>query len=65
MTPIANDVENAPIPENGFVAQYPSIGLRDGQHEGDAFVNFSWVHTFNCENTPDHLAFLPLQQRQF
>jgi hypothetical protein len=47
--PNPNDVENAPIPENGFVAQYPSIGLRDGQHEGDAFVNFSWVHTFNSK----------------
>jgi hypothetical protein len=45
--PFPNDIENAPIPENGFVAQYPSIGLRDGQHEGDAFMNFSWVHTFN------------------
>ena len=47
--PNPNDVENAPIPENGFVAQYPSIGLRDGQHEGDAFGNFSWVHTFNSK----------------
>src|ERR1700676_3189600 len=45
--PNPNDIENAPIAENGGVAQYPSIGLRDGQHEGDAFVNFSWVHTFN------------------
>ena len=47
--PNPNDIENAPIPENGFAAQYPSIGLRDGQHEGDAFVNFSWVHTFNSK----------------
>ena len=47
--PNPNDVENAPIAENGGVAQYPSIGLRDGQHEGDAFVNFSWVHTFNAK----------------
>ena len=22
-------------------------GIRDGEHEGDAFVNFSWVRTFN------------------
>ena len=41
-----------PVPgdlENGTNADglYPSIGLRDGQHEGDAFVTFSWVHTFN------------------
>ena len=47
--PNPNDVENGPIVENGGVAQYPSIGLRDGQHEGDAFVNFSWVHTFNSK----------------
>jgi outer membrane cobalamin receptor len=47
--PNPNDIENAPIAENGGVAQYPSIGLRDGQHEGDAFVNFSWVHTINSK----------------
>jgi hypothetical protein len=47
--PFPNDIENAPIAANGFEAQYPSIGLRDGQHEGDAFVNFSWVHTFNSK----------------
>ena len=29
--------------------QYPSIGLRDGDHESDALVNFSWVHTFNSQ----------------
>jgi hypothetical protein len=32
-----------------MVRSTPSIGLRDGQHEGDAFVNFSWVHTFNSK----------------
>jgi carboxypeptidase family protein/TonB-dependent receptor-like protein len=47
--PNPNDIENAPIAENGGQAQYKSIGLRDGQHEGDAFVNFSWVHTFNSK----------------
>ena len=47
--PNPNDVENAPIAENGFAAQYPTIGLRDGQHEADAFANFSWVHTFNSK----------------
>jgi outer membrane receptor for ferrienterochelin and colicin len=40
--PFPNDIENNPM--NG---QYPSIGLRDGDHESDAMVNFSWVHTFN------------------
>ena len=47
--PNPNDIENAPISENDFSAQYSSIGLRDAQHEGDAFANFSWVHTFNSK----------------
>src|SRR5271169_5356794 len=42
--PFPNDIENNPV--NG---QYPSIGLRDGDHESDAIVNFSWVHTFNSQ----------------
>src|SRR5467141_1086257 len=46
--PIPNDIENAPT--GGLPPQYRSIGLRDGQHEGDAFVNFSWVHTFNSKS---------------
>jgi len=45
--PFPNDIENAPIAENEFVAQYPTLNLRDGDHESDAIVNFSWVHTFN------------------
>ncbi|HTT22711.1 MAG TPA: TonB-dependent receptor [Candidatus Sulfotelmatobacter sp.] len=45
--PFANDIENGDIPENGFQAQYPSLGLRDAVHESDALVNFSWVHTFD------------------
>jgi hypothetical protein len=47
--PFPNDIENAPIPANNFMAQYPSIGLRDGQHEADMQANFSWVHTFNSK----------------
>jgi TonB dependent receptor/Carboxypeptidase regulatory-like domain/TonB-dependent Receptor Plug Domain len=47
--PFPNDIENAPIAANGFAAQYPSIGLRDSDHESDAIVNFSWVHTFNSK----------------
>jgi len=47
--PYPDDIENAKIAANGFVAQYPSIGLRDGNHEADALVNFSWVHTFNSK----------------
>src|SRR5260221_5964985 len=44
-----NDIENADIAANGFQAQYPSLDLRDGNHESDALVNFSWVHTFNSK----------------
>jgi outer membrane cobalamin receptor len=47
--PYPNDIENAPIAANGFAAQYRSLGLRDGDHESDAIVNFSWVHTFNSQ----------------
>ena len=36
--PNLNDFENS---------QYDSSRLRDGQHEADAVVTFSWVHTFN------------------
>jgi hypothetical protein len=37
--PFPNDFENT--------QGYASIGLRDGQHETDTGVLFSWVHTFN------------------
>lgn len=47
--PNPNDIENAPIAANGFAAQYPSLNLRDGDHESDAIANFSWVHTFNSK----------------
>ena len=47
--PNPNDIENAPIAANDFVAQYPSLNLRDGDHESDAIANFSWVHTFNTK----------------
>jgi hypothetical protein len=45
--PNPNDIENGSIPANGFSPQYPSIGLRDGQHETDTGFLFSWLHTFN------------------
>jgi len=47
--PNPRDIENAPIAANGFAAQYPSLNLRDGDHESDAIANFSWVHTFNSK----------------
>jgi hypothetical protein len=41
--PFPNDIENNPASD-----QYtPSIGLRDGEHEADAGLLFTWVHTFN------------------
>jgi outer membrane receptor for ferrienterochelin and colicin len=49
--PNPNDIENGAIPDNNFTPQYPSIGLRDGQHEADAGLIFSWVHTFNSHLT--------------
>jgi hypothetical protein len=47
--PFPNDLENGSIPGNNFMPQYPSLNLRDGNHESDALVNFSWVHTFNSK----------------
>jgi len=47
--PFPNDLENGSIPENNFMPQYPSLDLRDGNHESDALLNFSWVHTFNSK----------------
>src|SRR5882672_11181104 len=40
------DIENGLV--NGqLTGQYPSLYLRDGDHESDALANFSWVHTFS------------------
>ena len=36
-----------PNPDSFENSQYQSSGLRDGQHESDAILNFSWVHTFD------------------
>jgi len=47
--PYPNDIENANIAANGFAAQYPSLNQRDGDHESDVLLNFSWVHTFNSK----------------
>jgi outer membrane receptor protein involved in Fe transport len=40
--PFPGDIENNPVS-----GQFPSIGLRDAQHESDVLLNASWVHTFN------------------
>ena len=47
--PFPNDLENGSIPGNNFMPQYPTLSLRDGNHETDALANFSWVHTFNSK----------------
>jgi hypothetical protein len=41
--PDPNDYQNNAV--NGL---YPSIGLRDGQHETDALAAFTYAHTFNA-----------------
>jgi len=46
--PDPNDIENRAIAANDFQAQYPSLGLRDTDHESDALASLSWVHTFNA-----------------
>ena len=38
-----------PNPNSFGNSQYNSSGLRDGQHEGDAILNVSWVHTFSSK----------------
>ena len=38
-----------PDPNSAGNLAFPTFGLRDGQQEGDAFVNFSWVHTFSSK----------------
>ncbi len=40
------DIQNNLV--NGVLTgQYPSLNIRDADHEADALANFSWVHTFN------------------
>jgi hypothetical protein len=36
-----------PDPNSSGNQAYRSYGLRDGEHETDGYVAFSWVHTFN------------------
>jgi hypothetical protein len=38
-----------PNPNSTGNQVYPSYGLRDGEHETDGYVAFSWVHTFNSK----------------
>jgi hypothetical protein len=49
--PFSGDLENgaSSCAETDADAQYPSICLRDSDHESDVLLNFSWVHTFNVK----------------
>ncbi len=38
-----------PDPNSIGNSNYPSYGLRDGEHETDGYIAFSWVHTFNSK----------------
>ncbi|MGC1268637.1 MAG: TonB-dependent receptor [Candidatus Acidiferrum sp.] len=42
-------IPNDPDPNSIGNQSYPSFGLRDGEHETDGYVAFSWVHTFNSK----------------
>jgi len=42
--PDPNSIGNQQLVAAG---ESPSYGLRDGEHERDGYVTFSWVHTFN------------------
>jgi hypothetical protein len=45
--PNPDDIENGAIPANSFVPQWPSLGLRDEEHELDGGAILSFVHTFS------------------
>jgi outer membrane cobalamin receptor len=49
--PFPNDLQNgaSSCTMQDEDAQYPSICLRDSNHESDAVLNLSWVHTFNSK----------------
>ena len=51
VTSLREDYYQIPIdPDPNSVGNqvYPSYGLRDGEHEIDGYVTFSWIHTFNA-----------------
>jgi TonB dependent receptor/Carboxypeptidase regulatory-like domain/TonB-dependent Receptor Plug Domain len=51
VTSLRQDYYQIPIdpnPNSSGNQVYPSYGLRDGEHETDGYVIFSWVHTFNA-----------------
>jgi hypothetical protein len=52
VTSLREDYYQIPIdpdPNSAGNQVYPSYGLRDGEHETDGYVAFSWVHTFNSK----------------
>jgi TonB dependent receptor/Carboxypeptidase regulatory-like domain/TonB-dependent Receptor Plug Domain len=46
--PFPRDLENNLL-KGQLTGQYPTLDLRDAQHEADALANLSWVHTFNSK----------------
>lgn len=46
--PFPHDLENGLV-NGALTGQYPTLNLRDGDHESDAVANLSWVHTFNSQ----------------
>jgi TonB dependent receptor/Carboxypeptidase regulatory-like domain/TonB-dependent Receptor Plug Domain len=50
VTSLRQDYYQIPIdpdPNSSGNQVYPTYGLRDGEHETDGYVTFSWVHTAN------------------
>jgi hypothetical protein len=45
--PNPNSIGNQQLVAAG---ESPSYGLRDGEHERDGYVTFSWLHTFNANS---------------
>src|SRR5579872_1045804 len=44
--PFPYDIENGLV-NGSLTGQYPSLNLRDGDHESDVATTVSWVHSFN------------------
>jgi TonB dependent receptor/Carboxypeptidase regulatory-like domain/TonB-dependent Receptor Plug Domain len=54
-----------PDPNSAENQQYDSSGLRDGQHEKDAIVTASWVHTFNSSTVLQMSPFYHYNQADY
>ncbi len=47
VTSLRADYYQVPYDPNSAGSEFDSSGLRDGQHENDGYVSFSWVRTIN------------------